>query len=70
MGIIELIGNGFKAVAAFFGYRQQRDAEKNSPQMQANAAAKTEAEIAQEAAKADDQAAKGNLDDIRKLTGE
>ncbi len=70
MGIVDLISNGFKAVAAFFGYRAQRDGEKNSPTMQANAAASTDATIAKEAAEADDKAAKGDLDEIRKLAGE
>ena len=39
MGIIAAIGNGFKAVASFFGWRTQRDALENSPAQQSNAEA-------------------------------
>lgn len=70
MGIIEAIGNGLKAIAAVFGWSRQRDAEKNTAAMQANAAASTEVTIAKEAADADAKAEQGNLDDVRKLAGE
>jgi hypothetical protein len=43
---------GLKAVAAAFGFAQQRDAEKNSAAMQANAAAQTDAQISADATKA------------------
>ena len=67
MGIFDAIAGALKAVAAIFGYRQQRDAEQNSPQMQANAAADTRERIAQKAA--EDVAAK-TLDQLRKDAAE
>lgn len=42
MGIIDCITAGFKAVAAIFGFAQQRDAEKNTAPMQAAAASQQE----------------------------
>lgn len=39
MGIIEAVGGFLKAVAAVFGYRQQRDAEQNTPDQRSNAEA-------------------------------
>jgi hypothetical protein len=67
---LSAIGNFFKAAAAYFGWAQQRDAEKNSPTMQANVAGKTDAKIGAEIAEADDKAAKGDLTEARRLTGE
>ena len=39
MGLVALIGNAFKALAAFCGWGKQRDAEMNTPQQQSNAQA-------------------------------
>jgi hypothetical protein len=70
MGVIDSIGSAFKAVASFFGWAQQRDAEKNSPEMKANAAAKTDAAIASKVAEADTAAASGDLSKAEKLAAE
>ena len=43
MGILSAISNGLKAVASIFGWAKQRDSEENSPAMQTNAAAQTDA---------------------------
>jgi hypothetical protein len=48
--IITALGNACKALASIFGYAQQRDGEKNAPEMKANAAAKTAAATADQAA--------------------
>lgn len=60
----------FKAAAAYFGWAAKRSDLNNSPEMQANAAAKTDAVIDNKIADADATAAKGNLEDIRKLASE
>ena len=39
MGIIDAIGSAFKATAAFFGWRSQRDALENTAAEQSNAEA-------------------------------
>lgn len=39
MVVLEIISNGLKAVAAIFGYGQQRDAEKNTTDQRSNAEA-------------------------------
>lgn len=62
-GLLTSIGAGFKAIAAFFGYAQQRDAEKNAPAMQARAAGATDQQIKDAAAKS---IAAGNVEEIRK----
>lgn len=58
MGIWSGIVKGFQAVAAVFGWAQQRDAEENSPEMQAAAAAKTAAAAK---AQANSDVTSGNL---------
>lgn len=63
MGIIEAIGNGLKAFAAFFGYQQKKLELNNAPAMQARAAGETDQQIKDGAAKA---VADGDLDKIRK----
>ena len=70
MDLISGIGNFFKAAAAYFGWAGQRDAEKNAPEMKANAAGKTDAAIDAKIAEADAQAANGKLDEARKLVAE
>jgi len=70
MGLLDSISNGLKAVAAVFGWAQQRDAEKNSPEMIANAHAKLDAEAAKLVAEANAKAAQGDLDAARKLASE
>ena len=67
MGIFASIANGLKAIAAIFGYAQQRDAEQNSATMQANAAAKTEQTMKDAAAKA---IAERNAEEIRRRLAE
>lgn len=51
MAIFEAIAGIGKAIAGIFGYAAQRDAEKNAPAMQANAAAEVREGIKAEAAK-------------------
>lgn len=63
MGILAAISNGFKAFASFMGWAQQRDAEKNSPAMQAAAAAEAQQKQEDEIV---NNVAKGDLDAIRK----
>lgn len=70
MGIFSLIANALKAFAGVFGWAQQRDAEKNTPEMRANAAAKTDAEIAGKVAAADAAADKGDMSEAEKLAAE
>ena len=67
MGLFASIAAGLKAIAAIFGYAQQRDAEKNSAAMQANAAAKTEQTMKDAAAKA---IADRNAEEIRRRLAE
>lgn len=40
--MLQLLSNFFGAVKEFFGFQRQRDAEHNTPQMQAAASAATE----------------------------
>ncbi len=61
-----LFGTAFEAL----GLIRQRDAEKNSPEMKANAAAKTDAQISDTVAAADAKAASGDLTDAQKLAAE
>lgn len=70
MGITTAIANGLKAVAAVFGFARQRDAENNSPEMQANAAAKTDEKVDKIVSDAIEQGNAGNLDEERKLASE
>jgi len=51
MGLLSAIANGLKAVAAFFTWAGQRDAENNAPEMQARAQGQTDQEIKDAAAK-------------------
>lgn len=68
--IFSAIGSGLKAVAAFFGWQGQREAEKNSPEMQANARARTDAAAADQAVADVKAGTKGNLDQLRKDAAE
>lgn len=70
MRIIDAIGSVFKAIANYFGWAQQRDAERNTPAMQANAAAQTEAKIDDKVSKAIDAANNGDPTEERKLAAE
>ena len=63
MNLFDNIGAFFKAVASIFGWAQQRDAENNSPQIQANDAAKKAADAED---RITDEIAKQNIDSIRK----
>jgi len=63
MGLLSAIANGLKAVAAYFGYEAQRDAEKNAPDMQARAQGQTDQQIKDDATKA---IATGNVADLQK----
>ena len=68
-----LIGSIFTAIANVFGWATGRSALRNSPAMQASAAAKTDAAIKSESAEAVAAAKTGDaaaLDKIRKLTAE
>ena len=55
------------AIGGIFGLARQRDAEKNSPQMQANAAAQTREKIAEQAEK---DVNSPDLDQLRKDASE
>ena len=50
MGVVSLITGLLTALGKALGLVKQRDAELNTPAMQKNAAARTDAEIAQKAA--------------------
>ena len=63
MSFLSGIGNFFKSLAAVFGYAQQRDYEKNAPEMKAAAAGRTDQQIKDDAAKA---IADGNTAEIEK----
>lgn len=68
---MKTISNFFAAIAAFFGYAQQRSAEKNSPEMKANATAQTDAATADRAAgEVNDALKTNNLDELRKDAAE
>ena len=67
MGIIESLGNAFKAVAAIFGWGQQRDGEKNTAAQQSNAEAAT---VNADKAKADADLAAPTLDALRRDASE
>jgi hypothetical protein len=60
---VNFITAALQAVAEFFGWRRQREANQNSPEMKANAAAGTRAEIKAEATTA---VAKDDVDAIRR----
>jgi hypothetical protein len=70
MGLLSSIAAGLKALAALCGWGAQRDAEKNSPAMQANSAKKTEAVIDRKIADANTAAAQGDLTKERNLAAE
>jgi len=71
MDVLAAISNGLKAVAAFFGYAQQRSSAQNTPAMQANATAKADAATADRAAGEVSTALKTNdLDELRKDAAE
>jgi hypothetical protein len=65
--IIEALRNFFGATQSVADLQRQRDAQKNSPEMKANAAAKTRAEIVKDATNA---VAADDLDAIRKGAAE
>ena len=70
MGVLDLISNAFGAVKEFFGWAGKRSDLNNTPEMQANAAAKTRQEIADKV-NADIAAGNaGNLDAERKDAAE
>lgn len=69
MNPLSLISNLFSAVAGYFGWAKQKDAEENSPAMQANAAAQTRQDIAAQATK-DVSGGDATLDQLRKDAGE
>ncbi len=64
---MQLVKNIFAALAAGLGFAQRRQELVNSPEMQANAAAKRDAAVAKAATEA---VAKGDLDEIRRMAGE
>ena len=63
MGIFSFISDAVKGFAAYFGWAQKRQELTNSPEMQANAAAKTEQQLKDENAAA---IAKQDTDAIQK----
>ncbi len=67
MGIFETVGQVFRAVAEIVGLASKRSDLKNTPEMQANAAAKTRQEIAD---KVNTDIAAGDLDAERKDAAE
>lgn len=68
--MLSLLGNLFGAVMEGLGLVRQRDAAKNTPALKANAAAKTDAQIADTVAAAEQKAEQGNITDIQNLAGE
>ena len=61
------VGDFFKAVAEFFGWRKQRDANLNAADVKTAAKGQNEADAV---AKTENALAKGNLDEIRKESAE
>ena len=61
--IIALLGGAVKAVASYFGWAQQRDAEKNTAPIRQAADSKQEQ---QQLDSIQQDVAKGNIDEIRK----
>jgi hypothetical protein len=62
----ELIKNTVAAIAAFLRIQDRRSAAANSPEMKANARAKTDAKIRDAATNA---VAKNDLDEVRRQAG-
>lgn len=60
------VGAAFEAL----GIIRQRSADKNSPDMKANAAAKTDAQISDKIAAADAKAEAGDLSEVEKQAAE
>lgn len=70
---MSLLSSIFTAIANLFGWANGRSALRNSPAMQASAAAKTDAAIKSDSAEAVAAAKTGDaaaLDELRKLTAE
>ena len=65
--ILSTLSNLFSAVAGWFGYARQRDAEKNAPDIKAAAIAKQSQEQTDEINKT---VAKGDLEKERELGAE
>lgn len=65
--VFETVKYFFGAAMGFLGWGRQRSADKNTPDMKANAGAKTDTKIADEATKA---VARDDLDAIRKGAAE
>jgi hypothetical protein len=59
--MLSLLSNLFGAIMKGLGLAKQRNSEENTPAMQANAAAQTQADVAAQVAKDDAAAAKGDL---------
>lgn len=66
-GIIEAIGNLFGAIKSVFGFAEQRETEKNAPDVQAAAAAQNE-QNAQDKTRA--AIAGGDIDEERRELAE
>lgn len=66
-GWLQAIGNFFGALREGLGFARDRHAANNAPDMKANAAAKTDAEIRADATAA---VAKKDLNEIRKQAAE
>jgi hypothetical protein len=64
---VNFLTQALAAIAAIFGWKKQREAAQNSPEMQANAAAATKAEVKAAATAA---VAKDHLAEIRKQLAE
>lgn len=70
---MSLLSSIFSAIANLFGWATGRSALRNSPTMQASAAAKTDAAIKSDSAEVVSAAKTGDaaaLDKLRKLTAE
>lgn len=67
MDFIGLIKNAFGAIAEVFGFARQRDAEENSPQMEAAKEAKSETAAADKTRAA---LAKNDLEELRREAAE
>jgi len=62
-GIIAALANGFWAAAEWIGWKREKQALDNSPEMQARAQGQTDQQIKDAAAK---EIATGNVADLRK----
>lgn len=68
--MLKLVSNLFGAVMEGLGFARERSAAKNTPEMQANARAQTDADIDRKIAEADAKAAAGDPRAAERLAAE